>query len=82
MTILNYLFNGVRCDFKALYLGLEMRGSKKGQQKVEISGIVYHFPLDRLMDYEEYMKIYNSDKSKLPEGAARKLFCEEGDYKG
>ena len=82
VMILNFLFNDVRCDHKGTYIGLETRGSKKGKHKVEISNITYHFDLERLMDFEEYMKIFNKDKSKLPEMAVKKLFFERGDYKG
>jgi hypothetical protein len=78
IIILGHKFNDVRCDHKALYIGTENRGSKRGLEKVEISGIKYHFKLDKLMDFEEYMKIYNLDKNKLPEMAAKKLFFVEG----
>lgn len=82
VMILNFTVNDVKCDHKGTFIGLEIRGTKKGLYKVEVSNITFHIALERLMDFEEYMKIYNEDKSKLPEMAVKKLFCEQGDYKG
>lgn len=78
IMVLNHRFNDVYCDYKATYIGIEKVGSKKGLHKVEIQSFNYHFAKEKLMDHDEYMKIYNEDKTKLPEIAAKKLFFLEG----
>lgn len=81
IMVLNIRINDVYCDHKGTFICQMMRGSKKGLYKIEISGNIVYMPLEKLMNYEEYFKLFNSDKSKLPEIAAKKLFFLEGDYK-
>ena len=75
---LNVKVNDVYCDFKCTFIGLNHRGSKKGLYKVQLNGNIHYMELSKLMDFDEYMKIFNDDKSKLPEIAAKKLFFLEG----
>ncbi len=82
VMVLGHLYNDVRCDCRGLYIGVVNRGTFKGQHKVEVDTVAIHVPLERLMLVEEYFKVYNEDKSKLPAEAAKTLYFVQGDYKG
>ena len=79
--VLSVLVNDKRCDIAATYFKEMMIGSRKGLHQVELDTVKMYFELDKLMNHEEYFKIYNADKSQLPEKACGQLAFKDGDYR-
>ena len=78
VMVLNIRVNDIYCDYKGVFIKEMNRGSKKGLFEVEVNSCKLHLPLEKLINYEEYFKLFNSDKTKLPELAAKKLFFMDG----
>lgn len=76
--VLNHYENGSRYDVGAKFIKECTDGPNKGKYQVELNTVKVHFPKENIMDYEEYFKLYNSDKSKLPSAATGKLNFLEG----
>lgn len=81
IMVLSLRTDGEYFDTRGTYIKEMTVGTQKGKHQVEINTVVLHFEADRLMDYEEYFKIWNSDKSKLPANANGKLAFLQGDYR-
>ena len=69
-------------DTRGTFIKVMTMGTQKGKYKIEVNSTVIYMDLDRLMDHDEYFKIYHKDKAKLPENANGKLDFLEGDYPG
>lgn len=81
VMVLNTRMNDIICDCRGTYIKEATRGSKKGKHEVEINQTKLYFDLDQLMDHDEYFRIYNLDKTKLPKNATGQLYFLMGDYK-
>lgn len=82
IMVLNMWHDGSRYDMRGTFIKEVSNGLNAGQIQVEVNTIKVHFPETQLMDFEEYFKIYNEDKTKLPSPATGKLNFLEGTYEG
>ncbi len=76
--VLGHWENNSRFDVRATFIKVCTDGPNKGMVQVELNTVKVHFPIEKVMDYETYMKLYNEDKSKLPVEATGKLNFLEG----
>jgi uncharacterized protein (UPF0248 family) len=83
VMILGMVQGKERYDRGGVYIGIEHRGSKKGLYKVKIDDVILHVTENKVMDYEEYYRIYwkKTDKKFPPEAAGIPWFLT-GDHKG
>lgn len=64
VIVLNMLFNDKRIDAGGKYLGQNIFGGNKGLHRVRVNGVELNFPLDRLVDAQEYWDKKNKEKKE------------------
>jgi hypothetical protein len=62
-------------------LGKYLKKNLNGTHLVEVNSTKINVPTERLMNSDEYFKLYHSDKSKLPDNATKQLWVTESDYR-